>query len=1191
MTASTRKIELSCEQQAAIFTPGNLLLRAGAGSGKTEVLARRFAALVAGDIVGMEPLEPATIAAITFTEKAALDMSARIAMVVAERIGGEQDPDRRALLTRAQRRLWLARISTIHAFCARMLRENAAVAGIDPDFEVLDDYESQTFFERVALQRVVDAVRRGDPGAQFLVHSRGLRGSKFREGAVEVVERIITEAQRRGQTLANVVDQTAQAAARLAGAEDAVAVRAGEITLLLEQLCKVRVGGQTGDKLAELRPWWKVARAPVARLNRSSEIEDLDLLRELLHRLPEARSNVVKKSVNRIRELVDKDKNFGLKGDLVAAWGEYRATRPALEVAGLIADVDKGFAQAKRSDRVMTFDDLLIVTRDLLQTRPDVTARYRRELRVLLIDEYQDTNGLQDQIVALLTDPDSQEETPPQVFIVGDEKQSIYRFRGADVTVFNSARAAAPRPLPLPDNRRSTPSILNFVNALGASMMRASDLPASLYQIVWSPHHELRSGRQVAHDRPVEVLVADYDNHGADADKLSTRDKRIREAQAIASLIRDTVSSGEEVADRASNTYRPAGYGDIVVLLRAFSDIALYERAFTDAGIDFYTVNGRGFYGRPEVVDLVQLMAAIADPCNTIALAAALRSPLFGFSDRSLLELCLPPNDSSPRLSLADWFAHTDARPDFARLGDEQAVADLAWITLDELWRICSRVPLSEFIQRVLDLTDYESVMAGLPQGRQRVANLRKLVEIARRFDTRRFFTFEDFVSYMRRLTEEEPYEPQAQILGEAANVVRLMTVHQAKGLEFPIVILADIGRQSNPNNLTPLLDPEHGLLVRATCGSGHDEIPNAALERYRERIKDEEAAEQVRVFYVAMTRARDRLIVSEGADKQGWHRKLRELIGDGTVNTFLALGEATKLINCGNAQILLRRPKLDLSDTTPEDQAENPRPLDAESTEIIARRLAFSPDSPRELTISPTALAAFARCPRQYWLRYGLGLPGNRAGGSGQSDAIAMGSVAHRVLETIQFDAEGGEAELQRLSHSIGNSVGLATDQCEQIATDLVRFATSSPRNEVVIGREVPFMLNPAPGLFVRGQIDAIVHAEDKGAENRIVVRDYKYSTVAEASLYQVQMEAYALAVATAYPDFEVAAEIIALRGGTAISPVALPDVEAMRDRIATLGDDLYASNKALNYPIRPPTSIACRSLRCEFVDRCWNR
>ncbi len=205
--AEAHKIELGHEQLAAISTPGNLLLRAGAGSGKTEVLARRLSRLQRVISPIDASLEPTQIAAITFTERAALDMRMRIAKVLNERALTEADTEHRNRLIRAQRLLPLSRISTIHAFCARLLRENAFAANLDPDFEVLDEYESNTFFERICRETLIDAVREQDAAALSLVRTRRLEGGSHKDSAIETIQRIFFEARRKGFDANWIVEQ------------------------------------------------------------------------------------------------------------------------------------------------------------------------------------------------------------------------------------------------------------------------------------------------------------------------------------------------------------------------------------------------------------------------------------------------------------------------------------------------------------------------------------------------------------------------------------------------------------------------------------------------------------------------------------------------------------------------------------------------------------------------------------------------------------------------------------------------------------------------------------------------------------------------------------------------------------------------------------------------------------------------
>ena len=443
-----RSIVLDREQEAAITYTGNLVVRAGAGSGKTEVLARRFVALVAGDLADRAPLSPAALAAITFTERAALDLRKRIGVVLTERILAENNAresaaERRLHLIRAQRTLALARISTIHAFCARILRENPITAGLDPDFEVLDEYESGTFFERVCRETLVDAVRAGDSGARFLLRARRLNGSPNREGALEIVQRLFVEARRAGHTADWILAQTERVRAPRPNRGGRRRLREG--TRALDRSAAGNPWDAKRGAIERLAQLWRTARPAVCKLDESATPEAIGILREVRDALPDARGSLAPR-IKEIRALVERDNaNFGLGGRLVTAWGERRAAARAIAVARLIVRAGADFDVAQRDDRALTFDDLLIGVRDLLRDHPEVAARYRGELRAILVDEYQDTNGLQDEIVTLLTAPAAGERVRRRICSSWATKNSRSTVFAAPTCGFSICLARPPR--------------------------------------------------------------------------------------------------------------------------------------------------------------------------------------------------------------------------------------------------------------------------------------------------------------------------------------------------------------------------------------------------------------------------------------------------------------------------------------------------------------------------------------------------------------------------------------------------------------------------------------------------------------------------------------------------------------------------------------------------------------------------
>ena len=1170
------------EQRAAIETPGNLLIRAGAGSGKTEVLARRFVAMLAGDIDGGAPIAPERMAAIVFGELAAVDLRARIGKVLDERIAATAPGAPRDALRAARRRLPLARISTIHAFCARILRENPLAAKLDPGFAILDEFESATFLEREARRALIDAVRRRDPGARHLAAAYRMDGSDYRAGATASVIDMAGRIARLGHPPEWLVERAQEFAASAPRRRTDLEKAATEVIRLIETLVAAEVGGAAGEKIAASRSRWADAKSALERIAGGGDAGDWELVANFAAGLPAASNQTIKETVKALKGLLPAGGK--LTGDLASAWATLGAIATTREVAATIAGIAHALNEARRRDRVVTFDDLLALAYRLLRENPEVANRYRAAIDALMVDEYQDVDPLQDQIVALLATP-AGATPPPALFIVGDEKQSIYGFRGADVTVFNRDRDSAPTVLPLRGNRRSTPGIIGFVNALGAALM-PPEAERAAWWVRWGPAHELAALRADGFNPPLELITSVAD--------------RDAEALAIAWRIRELLDSGAEVYDERAGRPRPARLGDIAILLRAFSDVARYERALGRAGIAYYTVRGRGFFGCAEIADLTELLAAIDDPENSLALAAALRSPLFALSDRCLFDLVYRSGDDGPA-ALAETFAAA-APPPIGESPEDAAAARAAWTTLRDLRAIRGRATLVALLERALALTDFEAVLLGLERGRQRVANVRKLVELARDFETRSFFSLRDFVAYLRQLAASEPREPVAQILGADADVTRLMTVHQAKGLEFPIVFVADLARPPRPHADALAVSSEHGLLLPATTGAGRFPLPHRELEKHNEEGSDREAAERARLLYVALTRARDRLILSEGkltkrTSKEAWAKQLRAFLATNEIDVanFAESGEPERAASIAGVSISLRRPareplEIPAPARTADDTAR------AELARIAETRLNFTAPRGGDLIVSPSALEDFARCPRQHYFRRTLELPetapGAAAGGAG-AGAATLGNLAHEILEKIDLTADAAvrDARIARMADTLGEAAGLAPAERIAIARDLQRYLAASDAQvpaEARIDRELPFFMLAGghdPAIFVRGRIDLLI---DDG--RRAIVRDYKYARPADgAEKYALAGRCYVLATAAARPEREVTAEIVYLRGAVRRVAIELPPLDQIREQIVAIGRAIAGAARAREWPRGPASARECHRLGCGYISRCW--
>src|SRR5438034_881763 len=486
----------TAEQRAAVEIAGSAAVRAGAGSGKTAVLARRFVHLLRS---GGPVAEVGQILAITFTEKATAEMTRKIRQVIAEEVESA-DAAARAHWGRVRRDLLGAQISTIHAFSARVLRENPLEVGVDPRAVVLDEHESRSYVESTVEVALLAHLRAGDGAARELVLRAGLAGGPS-GGAVGLVADFLARLGRTGRDGAWLVAATARQAERAPEASEALRAAVARLVATIDARLAQAGRGRGAQALAEAWPAWKERLRRLGPETPLEEFLELRLLRALLARASLASAVEAELAVQ---------PGGRLQGTLAEAYGMLRALPENEHLARLIAAVGDALRARKREDAVLTFDDLIGETRAVLAGDSAVRERYARRFRAILVDEFQDTDRVQAEIVRLLA-----AGTPaPLVFVVGDEKQSIYRFRGADVSVFQDMRAELGCELPLGTNFRSVPAVLDFVNALAAAILQ---VPPGGSPTHWTrfdegqrllPHRGLRAGGAAVREEALSLVEA-----------------------------------------------------------------------------------------------------------------------------------------------------------------------------------------------------------------------------------------------------------------------------------------------------------------------------------------------------------------------------------------------------------------------------------------------------------------------------------------------------------------------------------------------------------------------------------------------------------------------------------------------------------------------------------------------------------
>jgi ATP-dependent exoDNAse (exonuclease V) beta subunit len=1026
--AQNARPALTEEQELAVARRGEpQLLAAGAGSGKTSVLVERFVRAVREDGLG-----PANVLAITFTERAAGELRERVRARLLEL--GQRE---------AARDTEMAFVGTFHGFCARLLRGHALLAGLDPDYTVLD--------EGVA---------------------RGLRERAFAVAAADLQQ------------------------ALGAPAVDLLAAYGFDETraMILGVHAELRSRGE------------RVPRLPA---------------------VPEPDAGA---------------------GDDVAAAAAWRL------LDALLGRYDERYAALKRARGAVDFDDLELEAAELLYAHPAVRAAWAERFGLVMVDEFQDTNRRQLAILSALE--------RENLFTVGDELQAIYGFRHADVELFRARReelSARGASLSLTGNFRSRRAILDIVNAIFSVRLGAGYVP-----LIARRRDDEPAPDRVPPGAPrVELLLTGRSGWDADGELSALLGAglppappwRLAEARLLAQRVHELVLAGE------------AEPGEIAVLLRASGDIDVFERALQLRGLRTLAAAG-GFWGRLQIRDLLSYLRTLANPLDETALYQALASPIAGVSSDGLALLATAARApgrgawatlgllATPARAAGAGAAEADDRQaDAALLLERLPAPDRAALTgfhaavAAERRRVPER-SLSQLLEGVL-ADGYAAHVLRMDWAERRMANVHKLLRLARRFEANEGRDLRSFLAYAEGLETAGLPEPDAPVDSADPDAVRLLTIHAAKGLEFPVVCVADLGRAANNRVPRLLVDgPRAGLqLADLDGGRARPCLEYEALSDERRRAQ---AEEEDRILYVAMTRARERLLLSGALELGGWPEQreataigwlaptiaaalpapLEEapasseltLPGGGRVvcrvSTPAAVGEVLRLDGAGSPGAAAERHggTEALGPTSRERGADG---VAADAAGVSAPRHAIT-------SLSYTSLSELERCGYRYYLERVLGMPEERvapsdAGEGGGFDARTRGTLVHRLMEDADLASTEPPTieDVARHARELGARVGRA-ERAELVA--LLQGAFSSPaaarvRAALRLRREHPFAFSVGAGEpLVTGVIDLLAQE----ADGTTLVLDYKSDRLApDADLeaiverdYGAQRLLYALAV-----------------------------------------------------------------------------
>lgn len=821
----------------------------------------------------------------------------------------------------------------------------------------------------------------------------------------------------------------------------------------------------------------------------------------------------------------------------------------ALEACALLDELLQAYGaeyeQLKRGRGAVDFDDLELLARELLSEHDGVRRAWSDRFELVMVDEFQDTNARQLGILEAL-----QREN---LFTVGDELQSIYGFRHADVSLFRARRAeldARGGSLQLTRNFRSASRLLDVVNATFGERFES-----------YTP---LVAGREDAPPAPapaggpaeVELLltsVKGWEEREELAQAVAeglphTQLWRQAEARLLAQRVAELVEGGQARA------------GEVVVLLRAAGDLEVFERALQLQGLRTLAAVG-AFWGHQQIGDLLAYLRALANPLDEVALYSALASPLAGCSKDCLALLAEAARHG--RTGIWEAAQAACAGPDGElslglSAGDREALCGFCSRLRAER-AVASQRTVSQLIERAIEASGYRERVLALDWGERRLANVHKLLRLARRFEASEGRNLRAFLDHVSYLEEAVKAEPDAPVEGVEPDAVRLMSIHAAKGLEFAVVCVADLGRQ--PNMQTPdLLVDGARMGLRLVGLEGGGSRPALEYEELCSERRAREAQEEDRILYVAMTRARERMLLSGAVDFERWPTArqaptaiswlapalagdLPELALSGAPGPH-ELPIAGALATATTVRCLLSSPAtagavLDLERLArTADAAAIPARedwVDGEQLSLLAQDVPARPAArvEPETAVTParlsyTSLTELERCGYRYYLERVVGLPEDRAAargerGAGGLDARARGTLIHRLLETLDFARPGalGREQVTQAADELG--MRISEHEREEIAALIEDARAASPAARVAsatsVRREHPFAFSLADDQpLISGVIDLLATERDGSA----LVLDYKSDRVgADTELgelvdreYGVQRLLYALAV-----------------------------------------------------------------------------
>ena len=1075
-------MQLTRSQQDALNIDTHVCVTAGAGSGKTTVLVQRYL-----KILRERDVTPREIVAITFTEKAAAEMKER----VIQNLNQETDRNTRENFIDQMN---TAHISTIHAFCSRILREFPFQANVPANFSILQGIDQKLSLQNILKQTLKTIATDEDDG-----HRPELTRLLQRYGGQQKLVAFFSDMVERRDLLerltqeiyGNPNDTAIRESLEQQVREELMSmIDSAEFIRCLNHVLEV-ASGRNAEAVRDL-----AQRLEVLCTQNPDSPEILNLLSQIANLITTASNSIAKRDF-----LGNRVGTTGIETEiafLVSTATNIEAV-PTVQDDGTMTDDDflistirdlltlykrvlQDYQNAKLSQSTLDFNDLQLKTRDLLRDHADIRQELTERYKYFMVDEYQDTNQLQYELVMLLTN----ELENANLFIVGDPKQSIYAFRGADVRVFKKTqqkiRDNGGLDIPLKENFRSLRDLIRFTNHLFSRLMH--DGSENEFEV---PYEPLIKARSTDADRAVEIFL------GRDGEEP------VDEYTLVARHIKNMKRNGDTVWVRGENSReveRPVEYGDIAILIRSRTHLPNIEHALLEADIPCLTTGGIGFYQRQEIYDIWNYLNFLNAPeDNQTSLVGILRSPAFGISDTELYEISRQQKDTD------FWEKAQNYQTPSEHLRN-------AIDTLKNHEQIAHRTPVNRLVLTIVNQTGMIATLNIGKQGAQRWANYQKLLDLARNFDgDENTHMLPNFIEFLDTLITEEPREGQAPVEA-TSGAVQIMTIHAAKGKEFPIVILPCLNRGGQKDR-EPFIDEKLGIgFSPLKPDDSYKKTAPEIIEHMKSRSSKKETAENKRIFYVGATRACDRLILSGTLPDNGKPQQMLEWL-----HTCLGIGgEHDDLPDVPFGLNVVRHLEdCVATDETPEDvtPVEFPESLPSalDPTDISA-------------TFSVAELANYARCPLRYQLENVLRIPTDQQTET-DVDKTELDTAIRQTLARIR-----SRSDTQNLSEFI-----------QQTCENFPEITTESTTPEPILEKHANNFLNSELGetalsaskVLINQQVHAdiqghIIHGnfdrlfKDETGHWQII--NYETSDTQEANVNHPEMELYSLLLHRRYPE-----------------------------------------------------------------------